>query len=95
MRIATGPLPKSICRIGTAIRVFAGSSYNVLSLIITGTKFMFVCIFRSIPTMDDNFLSLTISLNVYVLIFLSTLTKFYLDDRPNVTEVRINVSQLC
>ena len=59
----------------------------VLSLIITGTKFLLVCIFRSIPLMDDNFLSFTINIIVNIVIFLATMSKFYIEDRPNVAEV--------
>ena len=72
---------------GTFVRVYIGSTGLILSLIITGTKFMFVCIFRSIPIMDDEFLSLSIVINVNVLSLLATMSKFYIDERSNMFEV--------
>ena len=87
VRALFGPLPSILCRTGTFIRVFCGSNILVLSLIITGTKFLLVFIFRSIPLMDDNFLSFTINIIVNIVIFLATMSKFYIEDRPNVAEV--------
>ena len=55
MRIVFGPLSTTFCRLGTFIRVFSGSNILVLSLIIMGTRFMFVCVFRSIPMIDEIF----------------------------------------
>ena len=88
MRIVFGPLSTTLCRLGTFIRVFGSSNILVLSLIIMGTRFMFVCVFRSIPVIDEFFLSRTINIIVNVLTFLGTLAKFYIEDRPNVAEVR-------
>ena len=88
VRALFGPLPLVLCRTGTFIRVFCGSNILVLSLIITGTKFLLVCVFRSIPLMDDNFLSFTINIIVNVIMFLATMSKFYIEDRPNVAEVK-------
>ena len=88
MRIVFGPLSTTLCRLGSFIRVLGGSNILVLSLIIMGTRFMFVCIFRSIPVIDEVFLSRTINIIVNVLTFLGTLAKFYIEDRPNVAEVR-------
>ena len=88
MRILFGPLSTTLCRLGCFIRVFSGSNVLVLSLIIMGTRFMFVCIFRSIPMIDEVFLSRTINIIVNILTFLGTLAKFYIEDRPNVAEVR-------
>ena len=87
LRIFSGPLPLSICKIGTFIRVYEASSLMVLSLIITGTKFVFVCVYRSIPTMNDNFLSLVIVLNTNILILLFTMSKFYIEDKSLMAEV--------
>ena len=88
MRIVFGPLSTTLCRLGTFIRVFGSSNILVLSLIIMGTRFMFVCVFRSIPVIDEVFLSRTINIIINVLTFLGTLAKFYIEDRPNVAEVR-------
>ena len=87
VRSVFGPLPSILCQFGSFIRVCSGISILLLSLVITGTKFTFFCIFRSIPTMDDHFLSFTININVNVLSFLATVSKFYIDSRPNVSEV--------
>ena len=86
-RALFGPLPLVLCRAGTFIRVFCGSKILILSLTITGTKFFFVCIFQSIPLMDDNFLSFVINTIVNVVMLLATMSKFYLEDIPNVAEV--------
>ena len=86
MRIVFGPL--STTRLGVFIRVFSGSNILVLSLIIMGTRFMFVCVFRSIPMIDEVLLSWTINIIVNVLTFIGTLAKFYIEDRPNVAELR-------
>ena len=95
VRALFGPLPSILCRTGTFIRVFCGSNILVLTLIITGTKFLLVCIFRSIPLMDDNFLSFTINIIVNIVIFLATMSKFYIEDRPNVAEVIDNFLFSC
>ena len=39
--------------------------------------------------MDDDFLSFTINLNVNVLTFLGTMSKLYIEERPNVSEVSL------
>ena len=94
-RALFGPLPLVLCRAGTFIRVFCGSNILILSLTITGTKFLLVFIFRSIPLMDDNFLSFTINIIVNIVIFLATMSKFYIEDRPNVGEVIDNFLFSC
>ena len=88
MRIVFGPLSTTLCRLCSFIRVFSGSNILVLSLIIMGTRFMFVCVFRSIPMIDEVFLSRAINIIVNILTFLGTLAKFYIEDTPNVAEVR-------
>ena len=87
-RALFGPLPSVLCRAVTLIRVFCRSNIFILSLTITGTKFFFVCIFQSIPLMDDNFLSFSINLTVNVVMLLAKMSKFYIEDRPSVAGVR-------
>ena len=38
--------------------------------------------------MDDNFLSFVINIIVNVVVFLATISKFYIEEIPNVAEVR-------
>ena len=45
--------------------------------------------------MDDNFLSFTINIIVNIVIFLATMSKLYIEDRPNVAEVIDNFLFSC
>ena len=45
--------------------------------------------------MDENFLSFAINIIVNVIMFLATMSKFYIEDRPNVAEVIDNFLFSC
>ena len=45
--------------------------------------------------MDDNFLSFTINIIVNIVISLATMSKLYIEDRPNVAEVIDNFLFSC
>ena len=86
LRLIFGPLPRYIS--GPFLFIFIWSGMNASSFItlISVVKFVFICIYKSIPIMNDNFLSFFIFLAVTFNNFLALLTKYFYDEKLNIVE---------
>ena len=86
LRLTFGPLHTVTCR--TLLFIFLWSCLNSFTFItlISFVKFSFICIFKSIPVMCDNFLSLYIFVSVNFINFLSLSGKFYVEEKVMITE---------
>ena len=64
LRAVIGPLNLTVCRIGVLTKNWMFYNICFFTLLITLTKFTYICIFKSLPAMDDNFIALIMSLIV-------------------------------
>ena len=64
------------------------------TLAITATKFSFVCIYKSIPLMEDNFLSRVIYATSNTISILGAAAKLYLPGRPILNVVNTYIQQI-
>ena len=84
IRAMFGPLPVPVCKIGAFLKVATVVKFCLLSFAMTLTKFVFIFIFKSIPVMDDSFLSFVINSNVTLWTFLTSSAKFYFEPKENI-----------
>ena len=63
-RAVIGPLNPTVCRIGVLTKNWMFYNVCFFTLLITLTKFTYICIFKSLPAMDDKFIALIVSLIV-------------------------------
>lgn len=89
LRAVAGPLGSVLCGISSFANIFAGMNVCLLSVGITLTKYCFACVYKRIPNMDDNLVSFIMSSNIYMMSFLGTGAKFYLDPAKTMDEVRV------
>ena len=82
-----GPLNGLICYIGVYFKNVLPLNAALITVTMTITKFVLVCIYKSFPIMVDNFLSIFIYILINMISNFSTLARFYLPGRPVVTMV--------
>ena len=74
LRALIGPLPSYICLSNVFVKNFVHCNILLAVLAITSARFMFVCIYKSFPTMDDDFfanlLFRCINLISFILVFI-------------------------
>lgn len=87
LRAMIGPLPRTICQINIAMKNIVQVNVSLLALSMTMTKFAFLCIYKSIPMMDDNFLSTFGYILINLISILATVLKFYMPGRPPLNEL--------
>ena len=59
----------------------------MITLVNTVAKFTFICIFKSIPSMDDNFLAAYAVISINMISALSATVRIYLPGRPTPSHV--------
>lgn len=71
-RTAFGPLPPIICRIGVFTKNWAFYNICFFTLLIQLTKFTYICVFKSLPIINDNFVAtyLNLMINMITLLIL-------------------------
>ena len=89
LRSVVGPLPYAICTVNVYIKNLAHINISLFSLAMTATKFSFVCVYKSIPIMEDNFLSTVIFATSNIISILAAAAKLYLPGRPIMNVVNI------
>ena len=82
LRVLVGPLPRILCQLIVFVKNLV--CYNVCQscIMMTLTKLAFLCHFKSIPIMEDNFLSTFLYLIFNLLSILTVLARFYLPGTP-------------
>ena len=66
-------------------------NFSMLIVAITGTKFIFVCVYKSIPVMDDKFLTRFVSISTWMISILATLIRVVVPGKPVLNEVCITL----
>lgn len=87
IRILFGPLPLGICNLGIFGKNLFFASVSLLTVAATVTKFTFVCIFKSIPVMEDQFLSFYLFFSINIFSCLISFSRLYLPGRPLLNQV--------
>ena len=86
LRFSFGPLPTFACRFFLFTYLWACLNSLTFITLISVVKFTFLCVYKSIPLMIDNFLSLYIFVVVIFINFLSLFGKFYIEEKILITE---------
>ena len=94
LRTLIGPLPTFICKFRCFVQVLTVFNTSLVTLTMTATKFTFVCIYKSIPVMDDNLVSRLVYSTIICVGFLITSAKYYLEQFPSKNEVIITIQLL-
>ena len=76
LRSVVGPLPYAVCIVNIYVKNLAHINISLFSLAMTATKFAFVCIYKSIPIMEDNFLTTVIFATSNVISILAVAAKY-------------------
>ena len=84
-----GPLPYAVCTVNVYVKNLAHINISLFSLAMTATKFACVCIYKSIPIMEDNFLSTVIFTTSNTISIFAAAAKLYLPGRPILNVVNI------
>lgn len=87
LRALIGPMPVILCKASLVVKNIVTYNVSQISLAITVTKFAFLCIYKSIPVMEDNFLSTVAIVVINTISILATAGRFYLPGRPVLNEV--------
>ena len=70
LRVWTGPLPEWICLTHVKMTQMMFTFASVLIVLITITRFMFICVWRSMRQMNDNLLVMVAISQIILLSFL-------------------------
>lgn len=93
IRMLWGPLPAAICDIGVLAKNMFLASVSQTVLYMTLTKFLFVFVYKSIPSIDDDFLSVFIFVLVYIISLLASASRLSLPGRPILNKVNSELIQ--
>ncbi len=87
IRAVIGPLPKAVCKVGIFTKniFFTNTAQNVMAMTIF--KYIFVVVYRSIPIMDDNFLSTYLIISINMISIISSLVRMVAPGRPILNEL--------
>lgn len=94
LRMVLGPLPSPICRIETFFLIFLTNNMAMLWFAITGTRFVLIRVYKSMPVMNDSLLAFIIYSNILMISFLFTFSKFLMEELPDMQEVEDNFLRL-
>ena len=86
-RTLIGPLPPVVCQLDLFIRTVTSTNIAMIIFVNTVAKFTFICIFKSIPSIDDNFLAAYALISINVISILMATLRVYLPGRPTPAHV--------
>lgn len=87
LRVFVGPLPRLLCKTSVLVKNIVTLNVSQISLLMTVSKFFFLCYYKSIPLMDDNFLSTFCYMIINLISILATTARFYLPGKPTLNEL--------
>ena len=86
LRIWYGPLPSIICTFGIMVKNYYFVSAVLIIASVTFMKFLFLCILKRIPEMDDDFVANAIIRFGLSTAYIITCSKFWYE-KPNMQQV--------
>ena len=87
LRAMFGPLPLGLCQFGTFVKGYVAVNLSMLTLSVTIIKFLLAYVYKSMPTMEDNFLSLVIVVTINIISFLATFGRMYANRKLHIHDV--------
>ena len=81
LRLFLGPLPLGVCQFSHFGIIFPGINFLLISVSITGIKFLLVVIYKSMPMMDDKILAKIIVRSITFWSFFACLAKIFVEER--------------
>lgn len=87
LRLLLGPMPRSVCQVLTGVQVFTSINICLMALSVSGARFTFAYIYKTIPVMDDDFWVSLINRVIMTWSALVTLAKHYTEEKVIITEV--------
>ena len=87
IRCIFGPLPLPFCTLAHFTKQMIFLNVSQITMILTCTKFAYIFIFKSIPTIEDNLVSVFIYIMVNIMSFLAVFSRMMLLKRPLVHQV--------
>ncbi len=91
LRILTGPMPQQLCTFVIFVKNVVNFNVTFISLVLTATNYIFIGIYKSVPCIDDNFLSAFIHMLVNMLGFIFTATYLCLPGKPLLNQVTLEL----
>ena len=82
IRAAFGPLPTLLCQFNSFTKNFCHLNFSIFFVIKGATEFAIICIYKSIPCIEDNFIATFFSMIITLLAFLITCVQLYLPGKP-------------
>ena len=89
IRILYGALPIGVCKFSSFVQMVTILNICHLTILISGTRFAFVYIFKSVPAMDDKFLSIFLMILVNSWSVLAAISKIYINEKALMSEVNL------
>ena len=87
LRIWFGPFPSWICTFGVMVKNQSFISIVLAFTSVTILKFIFLCLLRRIPQMDDDLVAKSIIRSIWFISVLIVCSKFWYE-KPNMQQVR-------
>ena len=87
-----GPLPSYVCEVVIFSKNFAHSSLVLFALAYVITRFIFVCVYRSIPVFDDVRWAKNIFYSVHITGFITVLIMTVYPGKPPLNYVSLRIS---
>lgn len=82
MRALIGPLPPWLCKLNQLTKNHVHIACSMLAMTISGTKYVFICIYKSVPSVDDEFIATFTYLAVNLIAAVCTYATLMLPGRP-------------
>ena len=86
-RAMFGPLSSTVCTIQIFLKCICFGNFGILIFAITFTKFWFVCIWKAVRDIDDNFFATFIYFAMNAMVILAVAAKFYGPGAPVLNHV--------
>ena len=94
LRVLIGPLPLGLCRFNIFMKNFVHFNICQFCLLLSATRFLFVCVYKSIPMLEDSFISAYLYISTNMISALLTLVIFYFPGKPVLNEVNPDFSRI-
>ena len=92
IRLWFGPLPMIICDLNLIARSVTANSMGFVFTLITIFKYLFICVWKKIPShMDDNFLAFFCTSSALLFGLFTGWAKYYLPGRLVFNQVKVNL----
>ena len=95
LRAFTGPMPSFICTFDIFMKNVVMTSSVLFMFAIICTKFSFIFVFKSIPAMNDSFLSTFICIASYMITILASSSRIFHTTKPIMNKVRFHLYFQC